>query len=93
MEWRRKMKTLTASLLAVASINAAASLSITPMTIDCRHAAAMSRDLEQIIAKPSVSNRQWDTLFATVAGNQTNQQRIQSAKEILWTIRTQCVGY
>ncbi len=43
------MKKLTASLLAAVSINAAASLSITPMTIDCRHAAAMSRDLERFV--------------------------------------------
>lgn len=79
--------------LALVSLSASASLPITPMTIDCRHAAAMSRDLEIIIANPSKSNRTWDELFATVAGNQTDQQRIQSAKTVLWTIRTQCVGY
>lgn len=86
------MNKLAASLLLV-SINAVASLPITPITIDCKYAAMMSRDLEQIIAKPSVTNKQWDALFATIAGNQTDQQRVQSAKEVLWTIRTQCVGY
>lgn len=83
---------MAASLLLV-SMNAVASLPITPITIDCKYAAMMSRDLEQIIAKPSVTNKQWDALFATIAGNQTDQQRVQSAKEVLWTIRTQCVGY
>lgn len=87
------MNKLAASLLATVSINAVASLPITPITVDCKYAAAMSRDLEQIIAKPSITNRQWDALFATVSGNQTDQQRLQSAKVVLWTIRTQCVGY
>lgn len=86
------MNKMAASLLLV-SMNAVASLPITPITIDCKYAAMMSRDLEQIIAKPSVTNKQWDALFATIAGNQTDQQRVQSAKEVLWTIRTQCVGY
>jgi hypothetical protein len=87
------MNKLTASLLMLISVSTSASLPITPITIDCKYAALMSRDLEQIIAKPSISNRQWDALFATVSGNQTDQQRLQSAKVVLWTIRTQCVGY
>jgi hypothetical protein len=87
------MNKLAAFLLTIVSVNAVASLPITPITIDCKYAAVMSRDLEKIIANPSITNRQWDNLFATVSGNQTDQQRLQSAKVVLWTIRTQCVGY
>lgn len=71
----------------------AQSLPIAPVSVDCRYAAAMSSDLEKIIANPSNSTRQWDNLFATIAGSQTNQQRISSAKVVLWSIRTNCPGF
>ena len=71
----------------------AQSLPIAPVSVDCRYAAAMSTDLEKIIANPSNSTRQWDNLFATIAGSQTNQQRISSAKVVLWSIRTNCPGF
>ena len=71
----------------------AQSLPIAPVSVDCRYAAAMSIDLEKIIANPSNSTRQWDNLFATIAGSQTNQQRISSAKVVLWSIRTNCQGF
>ena len=71
----------------------AQSLPIAPVSVDCRYAAAMSTDLEKIIANPSNSTRQWDNLFATIAGSQTNQQRISSAKVVLWSIRTHCPGF
>jgi len=71
----------------------AQSLPIAPVSVDCRYAAAMSMDLEKIIANPSNSTRQWDNLFATIAGSQTNQQRISSAKVVLWSIRTNCPGF
>ena len=71
----------------------AQSLPIAPVSVDCRYAAAMSTDLEKIIANPSNSTRQWDNLFATIAGSQTNQQRITSAKVVLWSIRTNCPGF
>lgn len=86
------MKTLVALLL-VSSTTFAQQLPISPITVDCRYAIPMSNDLSKIIADPSNSNRAWDKLFATVLGSQTDQQRIQSAKVILWTIRTQCAGF
>jgi hypothetical protein len=87
--------TMKKILILLTLINAvhAQTLPIAPISVDCRYAAAMSIDLEKIIANPSNSTRQWDQLFATIAGSQTNQQRISSAKAILWSIRTNCPGF
>ena len=81
------------ALVLLSSSLAAQTLPISPISVDCRYAAPMSQDLEKIIAKPSSASRQWNNLFATVAGNQTDQQRISSAKAILWSIRTNCLGF
>ena len=71
----------------------AQTLPIAPISVDCRYSAPMATDLEKIIADPSNSTRQWDKLFATIAGSQTDQQRISSAKVVLWSIRTNCPGF
>ena len=80
-------------LLTLTSSVYAQTLPIAPISVDCRYAAPMSADLEKIIADPSNSTRQWDKLFATIAGSQTDQQRISSAKVVLWSIRTNCPGF
>ena len=80
-------------LLALASSVYAQTMPMSPVSIDCRYATHMTIDLERIIKDPSNSNSSWDRLFASVAGSQTDHQRVSSAKVILWTIRTQCVGY
>jgi hypothetical protein len=87
--------TMKKALILLTLINSvyAQSLPIAPVSVDCRYAAAMSIDLEKIIANPSNSTKQWDNLFATIAGSQTNQQRISSAKVVLWSIRTNCPGF
>lgn len=85
------MKLVIALLLIVSNVYA--QLPIVPVSVDCRYAAPMSADLEKIIIDPSTSTRQWDKLFATVAGSQTDQQRISSAKVVLWSIRTNCPGF
>ena len=53
----------------------------------------MSADLEAIISNPQIENPTWQGTFATISGNQTAIQRTQSAKVVLWTIRTQCQGF
>jgi hypothetical protein len=63
------------------------------IAIDCRYGATMVTDLEYIIANPNFVNPIWQNTFATIAGNQTPQQRQASAKKVLWTIRTQCQGF
>jgi hypothetical protein len=80
-------------LLTLTSSVYAQTLPISPISVDCRYAAPMSIDLEKIITNPSKSTKQWDNLFATISGNQTDKQRIQSAKVVLWSIRTNCPGF
>lgn len=63
------------------------------MSVDCRYGAQMVNELEYIISNPQFINPIWQTTFATVAGNQTAQQRTVSAKSVLWNIRTQCQGF
>lgn len=63
------------------------------IAVDCRHGARMVNDLEYIIANPKFVNPYWQPVFATVAGNQSPEQRSSSAKSVLWTIRTQCQGF
>jgi hypothetical protein len=66
---------------------------IQSLQVDCRYGAMMSAELETIIANPQTENATWQRTFATISGNQTAIQRIQSAKVVLWTIRTQCQGF
>ncbi len=79
---------------AIAQHNAASpNHAIQPLQVDCRYGHMMSADLEAIISNPQVENAIWQGTFATISGNQTAIQRTQSAKVVLWTIRTQCQGF
>ena len=66
---------------------------IQSLQVDCRYGHKMSADLEAIISNPQIENPTWQGIFATISGNQTAIQRTQSAKVVLWTIRTQCQGF
>lgn len=67
---------------------------IQPIYVDCRHSVTMSRELEEIVADPQQTrNRRWWATFAAIEGSQTPEQRLKSAKAVLWTIRTQCQGF
>jgi PBP1b-binding outer membrane lipoprotein LpoB len=66
---------------------------IQPLQVDCRYGNMMLADLEAIISNPQIENPTWQGTFATISGNQTAIQRTQSAKVVLWTIRTQCQGF
>lgn len=88
------MKTLVLALACSAGIAAAQSTPAPqPITVDCRYALQMQTDLEQIIARPTASNSVWDKTLSWVGGTGSPQQRLASAKTMLWTIRTQCRGY
>jgi hypothetical protein len=63
------------------------------VTVDCAHASNMSGELEAIIAEPARTNTTWDSTLDWVGGVRSPQQRLASAKTLLWTIRTQCRGY
>jgi len=66
---------------------------INKIHINCAYAGKMSHDLEQIIRNPGIEYPEWRTSFAGLSGYQTSQQRLSSAKTILWSIRTNCRGY
>lgn len=66
---------------------------IAPITINCPQATQMSNELEHIIRNPNSNIGNWTRVFATLSGHQTAQQRISSAKTVLWTIRTRCPGF
>ena len=61
--------------------------------VDCRYAPNYYGELESIIANPLKSDTMWEETFATVHGTNTPQQRMASAKTVLWSVRTQCPGY
>jgi hypothetical protein len=81
------------NLLGCASVPSSSNNPIAPIAIDCRYATSMSAELERIISNPSVSYTIWDRTFANLSGHQTAQQRISSAKTVLWTIRLKCPGF
>lgn len=64
-----------------------------PVAVDCAHASRMMGELEAIAAEPAKSNATWDSTLGWVGGVQNPQQRLASAKTMLWTIRTQCRVY
>ncbi len=66
---------------------------IQKVTVDCRFASRMSQDLQFIINNPGEDPKNWTQTFNTISGSTTHQQRIASAKTVLWNIRTQCQGY
>ena len=65
---------------------------IRPVHVNCYQAAQHSADLQQIIDNPSVSSGYWNNAFDQLSGRETHQQRVSSAKTVLWTIRTRCPG-
>jgi hypothetical protein len=66
---------------------------IQKVTLDCRFAGRMSQDLQFIISNPNEDAKNWAQTFNTISGSSTPQQRITSAKTVLWNIRTQCQGF
>jgi hypothetical protein len=66
---------------------------ISKVTIDCRYSTAMSLDLQNIILNPNLDTRDWNRTFAGISGYLTTDQKVASAKAVLWNIRTQCPGY
>ena len=66
---------------------------IAPININCSKSVQMSAELEHIIRNPNSNIGNWDRVFASLSGHQSAQQRISSAKTVLWTIRTRCPGY
>ena len=85
---------LSASLNVLAQTSGSASaLAIQPMAVDCAQAASMSQELEAIIAEPGKRNATWDPTLSWVGGINSAQQRLASAKTVLWNIRTQCRGF
>jgi uncharacterized lipoprotein YajG len=67
--------------------------SIQPIRANCNYATSMSAELEQIIANPNSNNSRWASKFSAISGNNTPEQRTQSAKAILWSLRTNCIGF
>lgn len=65
---------------------------ISQIKIDCRQAVPMSADLQTIILNPNIDIKRWAGLFAGLSGYSTPDQKVSSAKTVLWTIRTSCPG-
>ena len=89
------LSVVCASMVGCASAPATTASAPTPraVNVDCRYAPQMLNDLENIIAQPSASNAVWDKTLGWVGGVGSPQQRLASAKTMLWNIRTQCRGY
>ena len=64
-----------------------------PVTVDCGYSAQMAGDLERIIANPAQVNPTWDPILSGILGTATAQQRRNTAKTVLWTVRTRCPGF
>jgi len=64
-----------------------------PININCDWSGKMAADLERIIQNPQLYNSVWDPTFNEIAGTRTAQQRLSSAKTVLWTVRTRCPGF
>lgn len=66
---------------------------IVHVRVVCSQAAQSSAELEHIIRNPNfMMLGNWTRTFSTLSGYQTAQQRILSAKTVLWTIRSRCPG-
>jgi type IV pilus biogenesis protein CpaD/CtpE len=86
------------SVLAIANIVGCASAPppsnpIAKLSINCPQATQMSTELDYIIRNPNSNIGNWGATFASLNGFQTTEQRISSAKTVLWTIRTRCPGF
>lgn len=66
---------------------------INRVNVNCGFAAKMSQDLARIIENPNADYPEWRQSFASLSGYSTVQQRVSSAKTILWSIRTNCPGF
>lgn len=66
---------------------------IVHVKVVCSQAAQSSAELEYIIRNPNfMVLGNWARTFSTLSGYQTAEQRISSAKTVLWTIRSRCPG-
>lgn len=65
---------------------------ISPVHVNCFYSAQMSAELEGIIANPANMSDRWEPSFSKLSGSTTIQQRVASAKTVLWSIRTRCPG-
>lgn len=66
---------------------------IQPITVDCRYAGSLSRELQAIIDQPMYYSDRWGPVFEAIEGSRTQEQRVKSAKAVIWTVRTQCKGF
>lgn len=66
---------------------------LVPINVDCRYGPSLSEELEGIIKAPQVMSPRWNITFGKIAGYSTSEQRRQSAKSVLWTIRSRCPSY
>ena len=75
------------------NLTSSPNLALSQMHVDCRYGSMMSADLERIIKNPQYEYPVWRRAFGDLAGHATLEQRVASAKAVLWTIRTQCKGF
>jgi hypothetical protein len=75
------------------NLTSSPNLALGQMHVDCRYGSMMTADLERIIANPQYEYPVWRRAFSDLAGHATPDQRVASAKAVLWTIRTQCKGF
>jgi PBP1b-binding outer membrane lipoprotein LpoB len=66
---------------------------IQPINVDCRVASALSKELQEIINQPTYYSDRWASVFNAIEGADTHEQRVKSAKAVLWTVRTRCRGF
>jgi hypothetical protein len=66
---------------------------IQPINVDCRLASALSKELQEIIDQPTHYSDRWASVFNAIEGADTHEQRVKSAKAVLWTVRTRCRGF
>lgn len=64
-----------------------------PINVNCGYSRPMSLDLQHVIADPKTKSIYWENTFEQLSGNRNSEDRISSAKTILWTIRTRCPGF
>ncbi len=82
----------TILLTGCASQQTVVSNPIHPVRVNCNNAHQQIIDLQKIIDNPTVSSGYWNSAFDQLSGRETYQQRVSSAKTVLWTIRTRCPG-
>ncbi len=85
---------LSMSLVGCTSVPApqATTNPISPIHVNCYYSMALSAELAQIIDNPNTMSSKWEHTFSKLSGYSTAQQKVSSAKSVLWTIRTRCPG-